>query len=146
MDVFIGNLPKNVSRVALERLLTPFDRRVRISLQQQQDKAGAMVGYALCTFTTERAARKAIAKLDGYHLFGQTLAVHEYRHRSYSSERRDVGWRNRPWDGVERRGGERRLGRTTKVASDIFDDDLVEVVDEDEIVIEGYSSFATKRT
>jgi RNA recognition motif-containing protein len=147
MDVFVGNLPETISVSELERLLFPFDRQVQIKLQHQQYREGQAVCYGVCTFSSERLAHKAIKKLDGYHLFGRALAVREYLYRSYSNERRALGWRERAWDGAERRDGERRHGTVRAAPVDIFaEEELEEAVDEEHILIEGYRDLATKQT
>ncbi|PKM46449.1 MAG: hypothetical protein CVV05_01870 [Gammaproteobacteria bacterium HGW-Gammaproteobacteria-1] len=147
MEVFVGNLPETISVSELERLLAPFDRQVQIKLQHQQYREGQAVCYAVCTFSSERLALKAIRKFDGHPLFGRALAVREYLYRSYSNERRALGWRERSWGGAERRDGERRHGTVRAAAADIFaEEDLEEPVDEEHIVIEGYRDLATKQT
>lgn len=144
MEVFMGNLPETLNAADLERLLLPFDRQVKIKLNNQRYKEGGAVCYGVCTFSSERLARKAIKKLDGYLLFGRALSVREYLYRSYSNERRALGWRNRPWDGLERRDGERRQGTALAAEADFFPEAAEETVDEDRIVIEGYRDLATK--
>ncbi len=145
MDVFVGNLAETVTAADLMRLLLPFDRQVQVKLEQQQYKGGAPVKYGVCTFSSERLAHKALKKLNGSPLLGRELSVREYLYRSYSNERRALGWRSRPWDGLERRGGERRSGTVLVAAADIFDVEEV-ATEEERIVIEGYSNFATKQT
>lgn len=145
MEVFVGNLPETINAADLERLLLPFDRQAKVKLHQLTYKEGGAVCYGVCTFSSERLAHKAIKKLDGYLLFGRALSVREYLYRSYSNERRALGWRNRPWDGLERRGGERRQGTALAAAADPFPEAVVEeAVDEDRIVIQGYRDLATK--
>jgi uncharacterized protein YifE (UPF0438 family) len=56
--------------------------------------------------------------------------VREYKQRSYSNERRALNWRDKPWDGVERRISERRRLRKKKSmgeTSEQIDDYQVEV-------------------
>jgi RNA recognition motif-containing protein len=145
MDVYVGNIPDTIKVIDLERLLRPLDRQVQIRLHHHNGKQGPAACYCVCTFSTERLARKAIKKLDGYLLFGRALSVREFLYRSYSNERRALGWRNRPWDGVERRSGERRMGTALAAPDDWFSEPAIEAAAED-IVIEGYREFATKTT
>lgn len=147
MDVYVGNIPDTIKTIDLERLLRPLDRQVQIRLHHPNGKQVQATCYCVCTFSTERLARKAIKKLDGYLLFGRALSVHEYLYRSYSNERRALGWRNRPWDGVERRSGERRAGTALAAPDDWFSEPAIEeAAAEQDIVIEGYREFATKAT
>jgi len=144
MEVFVGNLPETINPADLQRLLAPLDRDAQVKLHHLNYKEGGTACYGVCTFSSERLARKAIKKLDGYLLFGRALTVREYLYRSYSNERRALGWRNKSWDGLERRGGERRHG-TALAAADAFPEDAVEdTPDEEHIVIKGYRDLATK--
>lgn len=147
MDVFVGNLPGTITLADMERLMRPFDGKVQVKLEQKQYKEGGVVCFGVCAFSSERLARKAIKKLDGTLLFGRTLSVREYLYRSYSNERRALGWRTRPWDGEERRGGERRNGTALADPDDMFaSTTVVESDDEQHIVIEGFRNLATKQT
>ncbi|GAB4293072.1 MAG: hypothetical protein Kow0096_08430 [Thiohalomonadaceae bacterium] len=144
MEVFVGNLPKTVKVGDIERLLAPFDRQVQIKLQQHNRKNGEIGCHAVCTFSSDRLAQKAIKKLNGSQLFGLVLNVREYRYRSYSNERRALGWRNRPWQGMERRGAERRQGSVKAAEPDPFAEAAPE--EKERIVIQGYRDLATKTT
>lgn len=150
MDVFVGNLPDTITANVLEKLLSPFDRAVQIKLHRHQDKDGLAGCYAVCTFSSPRPAHKAIKKLNGYTLFSRMLTVREYFYRSYSNERRALGWRDRPWQGVERRGVERRRGTTLSRKADMFLEESapapVEQEEKERIVISGYRDLATKFT
>lgn len=146
MEVFVGNLPGTVKVADVERLLAPFDRQVQIKLQQHKRKDGETGCYAVCTFSSDRLAQKAIKKLDGSQLFGQVLSVREYLYRSYSNERRALGWRNRPWQGVERRGVERRQGSIKTAEPDPFAEEVAPAEEKERIVIQGFRDLATKTT
>lgn len=147
MDVFVGNLPETIKVTDIERLLLPFDRQVQIKLHRYSARAGDTGCYGVCTFSSERLALKAIKKLDGYLLFGRALSVREYLYRSYNNERRALGWRNRPWDGLERRGAERRQGSIRTAAPELFPEEAVAAPEEKErIVIQGFRDLATKTT
>lgn len=145
MEVFVGNLPKTVQVGDVERLLAPFDRQVQIKLQQHSRRDGEIGCYAVCTFSSERLAQKAIKKLNGSQLFGLVLVVREYLYRSYSNERRALGWRNRPWQGVERRGAERRQGSVKAAEPDPFAE-AAALEEQERLVIQGFRDLATKIT
>lgn len=147
MDVFVSNLPETISRGELMRLLLPFDRQVKAKLYLHQTKTGGLICFAVCNFASERLALKAIKKLNGFQLLGYALTAREYRYRSYSNERRALGWRNRRWLGKERRGRERRNGSLPDDTAYFFPTAaVVETVDEEQITVAGYSGFATKFT
>jgi len=150
MDVFVGNLPDTITANVLEKLFSPFDRQVQIKLHRHQDKEGRAGCYGVCTFSSSRQAQKAIKKLNGYNLFSHTLTVREFFYRSYSNERRALGWRDRPWQGVERRGLERRRGTALSRKADMFLEESapapVAQEEKERIVISGYRDLATKFT
>lgn len=150
MEVFVGNLPHAATQSDVLRLLLPFDREVRVVMHEHPLREGGTSHYAIASFSTEKAALKAIKKLAGKEVQGMGLEVHEYEHRSYNNERRALGWRNQTWDGEERRQQERRAGTTVKAGQD--DDLFLEVVEEEvsegeeKITIQGYRNLATKQS
>ncbi|MGM0594551.1 MAG: RNA recognition motif domain-containing protein, partial [Pseudomonadota bacterium] len=103
MDVFIGNITVNTSQTEILSLLKGFAKKARVRMVNQTLESGERAYYAIAEFDSERLARKAIKKLNGTLLHGQQVVLREYVHRSYSNERRAVNWRDRPWDGPERR-------------------------------------------
>lgn len=99
MDLFIGNLPPDVSVTDLDVLFLSF-RPMRLRLGTR--------GYAVATVIPERLALRARQQLHGRPLRGRIIEVREFFSRSPANERRGRQHRRRVWPGPERRCGERR--------------------------------------
>ena len=137
MKILIANLPPRIMELELLELLKPFHKRDGLHLQvvDQTAEDGTHHYYAVADILHERLATKAIKKLQGKMLRGFQLRLREFQHRSYSNERRALGWRNRPWNAKERRLKERR--RQTRKQVDELDELFArEAMDESGIEIE----------
>jgi hypothetical protein len=99
MDLFVGNLPQDVTRVELDVLFLSF-RPMRLRLEQR--------GYAVATVIPDRLALRARQQLHGRPLRGQVVEVREFYARNPANERRGHKHRTRSWPGPERRCCERR--------------------------------------
>lgn len=101
MEVFVGNLPEDVTVTELDVLFLSY-RPLRLKLERR--------GYAVATVIPERLAHRARQQLHGYPLRGRAIEVREYFLRNSANERRGRHRRLRPWPGPERRCRERRAG------------------------------------
>ncbi len=121
MKILIANLPPRITELELLDLLKPYHKRGGLDLQivDQACDDGLYHYYAVADIHHERLAAKAIKKLHGKTLRNNELRLHEFQHRSYSNERRALGWRNRTWNARERRLKERR--RNTRQYGDELD-------------------------
>lgn len=108
MDVFIGNLADGVTLRDLTLFFKAFANKARLRLAEKRHEDGTRIRYAVAEFDSDKLALKAIKKFNGALLRGQRLVLREFFHRSYSNERRALNWRDKPWDGPERRRTERR--------------------------------------
>lgn len=108
MDVYIGNITRTTTLNDVIQHFKGFAKKARIRMVDKQLEDGTRAFFAVAEFDTEKLALKAIKKLNGSQLGGQQLYLREFYHRSYSNERRAVNWRDKPWDGPERRVTERR--------------------------------------
>jgi len=107
MIVFIGNLPAGVTAddlVAVAQLAagTP------VKICKKQDGNGGRYRYGLVHLDSARSGRKLIQRLHGAGMRGNRLQAREFGQRYVSNERRRLDWRSVPWQGPERRKGERR--------------------------------------
>lgn len=116
MDVFVGNLSQRTTLNDLMVFFKGFASDARFQIFDKQFEDGSRTRYAVASIEPDKLAEKAIKKLNGSYLQGNTLLLREFLHRSYSNERRAVGWRDKPWHGVERRTSERRRKLTMKPA------------------------------
>lgn len=148
MDVFIGNITVNTSQTEILSLLKGFAKKARVRMVNQTLESGERAYYAIAEFDSERLARKAIKKLNGTLLHGQQVVLREYVHRSYSNERRAVNWRDRPWDGPERRRSDRRDPPRAKPVDDfealLADARRNEQHERENLRISAYSNMARK--
>lgn len=148
MEVFIGNLADNVSVTDLTAFFKAFANKARIRIVEKRQEDGSRIRYGIANFDTDKLALKAIKKLNQKELRGRAVVLREYIHRSYSNERRALNWRDKPWDGPERRRVERRKKENIKPRDD-FDELLKQgeaksIEEEEQIQISAYSHLARK--
>lgn len=122
MELFIGNIPSDITSHELRRFVNEVLDNRKVGLQFWKKKqpnsmsfkiiekqvAGASYHYAIAAIEPLISARECSELLHNQLLNGKPLNVREYHSRSYMNERRTINWRERPWGGVERRQGERR--------------------------------------
>lgn len=108
MEVFIGNLAIGVTYTDLISFFKGFANKMRLRIVDKRQDDGSKLRYAIATFESEKLALKAIKKLNQKTLRGEPVVLREYFHRYYANERRALNWRDKPWEGVERRKTERR--------------------------------------
>jgi RNA recognition motif-containing protein len=112
MLIFVGDLPKGATEQDLWRLgrLSDGDGRVRVF--KKPGPEGQMLRYGLLQVDSDSEARRVMDRLRLARLDGGPLRVRPFvdRHAS-ANERRATDWRERPWQGSERRQGERRSFR-----------------------------------
>ncbi|MFO7593906.1 MAG: RNA-binding protein [Pseudomonadota bacterium] len=121
MEVFIGNLAEKTTLNDVMKFFRGFAKKASLRMAEKKLEDGTRVIYAVAEFDSEKLAHKAIKKLNGGLLRGQHLVLREFVHRTYTNERRDLNWRNKPWSGVERRKGERRNRVQPKHRDDFAD-------------------------
>lgn len=150
MKILIANLPPRITELELMELLKPYHKRdgLRLHIVDQTTEDGIHHYYAIADISHERLAEKALKKLNGKMLRSSELRLREFQHRSYSNERRALGWRHRPWNSKERRLKERRR-QTTKLVDELDELFAREArgesdVDLDEIRITGYRDLSRK--
>jgi RNA recognition motif-containing protein len=148
MEVFIGNLAENVTVSDLTVFFRAFANKVRIRIVEKRQEDRTRVRYAVADFDSDKLAIKAIKKLNQKDLRGRPVVMREYFHRSYNNERRALNWRDKPWNGPERRQVERRKKESSKPKDD-FEELLKRSEQEAEentgkVQISGYAHLARK--
>lgn len=146
MEVFVGNLTLNVTHTDLIGFFKGFSNKMKLRIVDKRQDDGTRVRYAIAAFETEKLALKAIKKLNGKVLRGERLVLREYFNRYYANERRALNWRNKPWNGVERRQTERRkqnIRSQPTETPDAISKKATEVTPE-AVVISGYTQLARK--
>jgi hypothetical protein len=148
MEVYIGNITPKTTLNDVVNFLKSFAKKASVRLVDHPLEDGGHARYALADFDTDKLALKAIKKLDGAVLHGNTVVMREFIHRSYYNERRAVNWRDKPWNGPERRNLERRQKIHAKPKDDF--NELLESSKENEkkeragISISAYNNMARK--
>lgn len=150
MDVFIGNLSPRTTLSDLVTFFKSYASDTRFQIFDKQFEDGSRARYAVATIEPDKLATKVISKLNGKVLSGNMVVLREYTHRSYGNERRAVGWRDKPWQGVERRDLDRRRKQAMKKSD--FDTEMglnkpsaeEEKIDPNNIKIEARGIFARK--
>lgn len=118
MDVFVGNLSPRTTLSDLVTFFKSFSSDTRFQIHDKQFADGSRTRYAIASIEPDKLAQKAIKKLNGGYLHGNTVVLREFLYRSYNNERRAIGWRDRTWQGVERRDSERRRKQQTPKPAD----------------------------
>lgn len=153
MDLFIGNLPSNITLGELTAYFKGFTNKADFHLKQRTLDNGEKLRYAVISFVNDKYALKLIEKYSGQSFRGNTLHIREYFHRSYNNERRAVNWREKPWRAGERRRDDRRYMEHAVKTDDEFEQILASTASDKQdeadasvtrIRIEGYDSFARK--
>jgi len=109
MLIFVGDLPKGATEQDLWRLGQLSDGNAKVRVFKKPGPEGHMLRYGLLQVDSDFEARRVMHRLRLARLDGGPLRVRPFvdRHAS-ANERRATDWRERPWEGLERRQGERR--------------------------------------
>jgi len=151
MELFIGNLPSDVSLGEVIALFKGFSSKGRFHLKQKKLEDGTVIRFVVAEFESDKYALKLIEKFAGAPFRGRELVIREYMHRSYNNERRAVNWRDKPWRAGERRRSDRRL-KEFVAQRDEFEELLAssrgeEPSEEEQIAnlkVQAYDNFARK--
>ncbi len=122
MEVFIGNIPENITSYELRRFVDEIFENRSVGLQFWKKKSpeqlsfkivnkhieGHLYHYAIANVGPSEMGPEFIELLDQQLFNNVPLDVREYYSRSYMNERRATNWRARAWGDVERRQADRR--------------------------------------
>lgn len=114
MEIYVGNINASTSREQLQDFFKGFDKQATFKIKRVKGKYELFV-FGLVTIPSERQAKKAIKRLHMKKLDGKIIVVREFLHRASHNERRNVGWRSKKWNTVERRNNERRTIRLPRI-------------------------------
>jgi hypothetical protein len=114
MIVFIGKLHAATSEKDIRILARP-PAGASIRIIKKPDGTGGLHRYGLVYTRSEGDSRKVIKRVHGKVCHGSKLQAREFGQRLAGNERRRLDWRDAPWDGVERRRGERRTSPVSAV-------------------------------
>ncbi len=122
MEVFIGNIPENITSYELRRFVDEIFENRSVGLQFWKKRSpqqlsfkivnkhveGHLYHYAIANVGPSEMGPEFIELLDQQLFNNVPLDVREYYSRSYMNERRATNWRDRPWSDIERRQADRR--------------------------------------
>ena len=118
MEVFIGNLSSTTTLNDVMHFFKGFAKKARFRMVNHKLETGERSYYAVADFENDKLALKAIKKLNGGVIRGEIVTMREFIHRTYTNERRALNWRDKTWDGPERRRNERRKKVVTEKKDD----------------------------
>lgn len=109
MYIFIGNLPGKKYEPEILSLLKKIDKREKPRIESPILEHCNSGYFCIANIDKEKTAHKFIKKFNNKSPYGHPLNIREFVHRSYGNERRAINWRNKAWDGDEKRNGDRRV-------------------------------------
>lgn len=92
--LYVGNLPYEVTQDQLQKLFSEVGTVDEVNLITDR-MTGRAKGFAFIDMGSEKEAKEAIKKFDGYELDGRKLVVNEARPREDRSNRGGFGGGNR---------------------------------------------------
>jgi RNA recognition motif-containing protein len=117
MELYIGNIPDGIDDYDLRKFMGISGGDARFRIIEKDGKNGRRIRYGYADIEPNKLAIKAMSKNHGREWYGNKIVLREFRHRSYSNERRSLNWRQVDWQGEERRKVDRRgkgkLSQTT---------------------------------
>jgi len=122
-SLYVGRLSPGTTTAQLYQAFAKFRRNWGgAKLHRKTLPSGEVIHWAVVTLSSAKAARKAVQAMDGMVVRGQRVQLRDYHDRTVHNERRAPGWRNRPWNGLERRKHDRRRYELRQAPpDDLFD-------------------------
>jgi RNA recognition motif-containing protein len=114
MELFVGPLPEKVDHFSLRHFFQDFYGKFSLQMLDTYNPDETL-RFALVRFDSENLAYKAIRRLNGKKLEDQSICVRQFVQRSRRNERRDLNWRQRLWQALNRRNSDRRRSRKVMV-------------------------------
>ena len=114
MDLYIGNIPPNITVVQLKYFFVGYDKNATFKIKRVKGDY-RLFTYGLVSIPSERLAIKAIKRLNNKRMEGKLVVVREYSQRTRINNRRNPDTRNRKWVSRERRQNERRTIRLPRI-------------------------------
>ena len=107
MDIFVGTLSPNASIAQLMDFFKAFSKQASFEIRRYKGEKGLLI-FGIVSIPSERLAKKAIKRLHCKKLNNRIVAVREFTHRAASNDNRELNWRDKKWNTVERRRIDRR--------------------------------------
>ncbi len=108
MEIHIGNLPPQATVADLNHLFGLPANPPQCRVFKKQGHNGHMHYYGLAIIRPDAAGQRLIERYRNALLSGSRIEVRELQPRRIGNERRALNWRNKTWNGTERRQHERR--------------------------------------
>ena len=117
MELYIGNIPDGIDDYDLRKFIGVNGADARFRVIDKAGQNGCRIRYGYAEIDPPKLALKAMMKNHGREWNGKKIVMREFRHRTYSNDRRVLNWREMVWNGVERRDADRRgKGQLQKVS------------------------------
>jgi len=107
MEIFVGNLPRRTSVLALRKLIGRMGN-VRYKIVQTTNKEGRPLCYGHVIINNNKQGIDIIARLNGADFEGSELYARPLHDRNEYNERRNRKSYMSNWSGVDRRKSDRR--------------------------------------
>jgi len=107
MEIYIGNLPENISVLELRRLFGDVGKS-RFRLYNRKARSGQTHCFGHAIIEEISPEENVIDRLHGQVLHGCELVARPFVHRNDNNDRRTHYRFTKPWLGVNRRHNERR--------------------------------------
>jgi len=114
MDLYIGNIPPNLTISQLKNFFIGFDRHATFKIKRVKGNY-QLFTFGLVSIPSVHMAKRAIKRLNNKRMDGKLIVVREYQERSSNKDRRNLDTRNRKWISRERRENERRTIRLPRI-------------------------------
>ena len=107
MEIFVGNLSSHATESELQRFFKGYGKQATFKVHKLTCNGGPLY-YGLADIEPEKAALKAMKKLNHKPLDGRHVILREFHYRAGNNDRRALNWRTVIWEKIERRTNERR--------------------------------------
>lgn len=108
MELYIGNIPDGIDDYDLRKFIGVNGADTRFRIIDKAGQSGCRIRYGYADIEPPKLAIKAMARNHGREWQGRKVVMREFRHRTYSNDRRALNWRQMAWGGDERRDADRR--------------------------------------
>ena len=107
MEIFIGNLPSDVTVHDVHCLFCELARENSIQIFRKSKRGGGVTCYGVAVVEPDEQAQAIIERLRDAQVLGQAVVVRRFLRRT-GADRRTPDWTENHWDGQDRRVTDRR--------------------------------------
>lgn len=108
MELFIGNIPKDIDDYDLRKFFGIKDPQTRFRVVEKAGQPGCRIRYGYAEIASDKLGHKMLVRNNGREWRGQKVVVRPFKYRTYSNDRRALNWRQLEWGLDERRDEDRR--------------------------------------